>query len=143
MDISNFKLEAGEFRKIQQILASLAEKTRVDAVFLINRNGQEITHHGRADSIDVLALSSLAASNLAATFGLASVIGEAEFERIYLRGEDRSVLISPAGDYALLLFILKVENEKELNIRNLKQAALVLQDVLKKCTKRVQVVDEV
>ncbi len=143
MEISNFRLEAGEFRKIQQILASLAEKTHVDAVFLINRNGQEITHHGDSDSIDVLALSSLAASNLAATFGLASVIGESEFERIYLRGRRLSVLVCPAGEYALLLFILKVENEKALNIRNLRQAALVLQDVLKKCTKRINVADEV
>ena len=143
MEISNFRLEAGEFRKIQQILASLAEKTKVEAVFLINRNGQEITRHGNSDSIDVLALSSLAASNLAATFGLASVIGEAEFERIYLRGRRLSVLVCPAGEYALLLFILKVENEKALNIRSLRQAALVLQDVLKKCTKRINVADEV
>lgn len=143
MQISNFKLEAGEFNKIKQILGSLQRKTQVDAVFLINRNGQEITHHGQADSIDVLALSSLAASNLAATFGLASIIGETEFERIYLRGRRHSILISPAGEYALLLFVIRIENERAVNIRNLRQAVLVLSDVLNKCTKRFNVVDEV
>lgn len=143
MQIWNFKLDRGEFSKIQQILSSLAEKTQVDSVFLINRNGQEIAHQGDADAIDALALASLAASNLAATFGLATLVGEDEFDRIYLRGRRLSILVCPAGRHALLLFVIQARNEHKLDVRNLKQAALVLEDVLKKCTKRVEVVDGV
>ncbi len=143
MQIWNFKLDSDEFGKIQQILASLAEKTRVESVFLINRNGQEIAREGNTDSIDTLALSSLAASNLAATFGLASLVGEGEFERVYLRGRDFSILICPAGQHALLLFVIQAANEHKLDVRNLKQASLVLEHVLQKCTNRVEVVDGV
>lgn len=141
MQIWNFKLDRGEFKKIQQILSSLAAKTQVESVFLINRNGQEIAHEGDAESIDAMALASLAASNLAATFGLASLVGEEEFDRIYLRGRRLSILVCPAGQYALLLFVIQASKEHLLDVRNLKQAALVLDDVLKKCTKRVEVVD--
>ncbi|RPJ85647.1 MAG: roadblock/LC7 domain-containing protein, partial [Acidobacteria bacterium] len=83
MEIPNFKLEAEEYEKILLVLASLHQKLKADSVFLINRTGQEIAHEGSSNRFDVQALSSLAASNLAATFGLASVIGEREFERIY------------------------------------------------------------
>ncbi len=143
MQIWNFKLDRGEFSKIQQILSSLAKKTQVDSVFLINRNGQEITHEGDSASIDILALSSLAASNLAATFGLATMVGEQEFERIYLRGRHLSILICPTGQHALLLFVIQANKEYKLDIRNIKQAALVLEDVLNKCTNRIEVVDGV
>ena len=142
MDISNFKLEAEEFNKLQQILSSLLSKTNVDAVFLINRNGQEITHRGETDGIDAVALSSLAASNLAATFGLATILGEDQFERVYLKGEKNSILICPAGEDALLLFAVRDAKAKHIDLRNLKQAVLVLADVLKKCTTRVKVIDK-
>ncbi len=142
MEISNFRLEEGEYNKIRQVLTSLAEKTKVEAVFLINRNGQEIASHGNSREIDAVAVASLAASNLAATIGLASLIGENEFQRVYLRGRRFSMLITPAGIYALLLFVIRADKEQLLDVRNLRQAAVVLDDVLRKCSGRVQVVEE-
>lgn len=139
MEISNFKLEAQEYEKIVFILSSLHEKLKADAVFLINRNGQEIARHGKKDSIDVQALGSLAASNLAATFGLASLIGEKEFERIYHKGEKISILINPVGEYALLLLMVPVKNEKDVDLKRLRQAVMILADILRKCTRRVRV----
>lgn len=139
MEISNFKLETREYDKILFILSSLHEKLKADAVFLINRNGQGIANQGEVDSVDIQALSSLAASNLAATFGLAKLIGEGEFERIYHKGEKNSILINPIGEYALLLLVIQVKNEKGLDLKSLNQAALILEDILGKCTKRVKV----
>lgn len=139
MEISNFKLEATEYRKIVFILSSLQERVQANAIFLINRNGQEIAKHAQEDSLDVQALSSLAASNLAATFGLAALIGENEFERIYHKGEKNSILINPVGEYALLLLIVQVKNERSLDLTRVRQAVLVLTDILKKCTQRIRV----
>lgn len=139
MEISNFKLETREYDKILFILSSLHEKLKADAIFLINRNGQGIANQGEVDSVDIQALSSLAASNLAATFGLAKLIGEGEFERIYHKGEKNSILINPIGEYALLLLIVQVKNEKSLDLKSLNQAALILEDILGKCTKRTKV----
>jgi len=142
MDITNFRLEEGEFDKIQRILSSLCDMSRLDAVFLINRNGQEIARHGNADGIDIVAMSSLAASNMAATYGLANILGEEAFSRVLLKGLQHNVLISPAGDEALILSLLATDREKEFSLQRLTQASLVLGDVLKKCTSRDKVIEE-
>ena len=142
MEISNFKLEAEEFNKIQRVLSSVLEKSRVEAVYLINRNGQGIANEGNMGLVDEQALATLAASKLAATHGLANILGEEEFHIEYLRGRHLSVLISPAGKHALLLFVTQLANEKKLNVWNLKQAVLVVDDVLRKCAGRTKVVDE-
>lgn len=139
MEISNFKLESAEYEKILFIISSLQDRLKAETVFLINRNGQEIAGQGEHNSLDIQALSSLAASNLAATFGLATLIGEGEFERIYHKGEKNSILINPVGEYALLLLVIQVKNEKHIDLKSLKQAALILEDILKKCTKRMRV----
>ena len=141
--MSNFKLEAEEFSKIERVLSSVLEKSRVEAVYLINRNGQAIATEGNLGLVDKQALSTLAAGKLAATFGLASILGEEEFHIEYLRGRRISVLISPAGPHALLLFVTQLANEKKLKVWNLKQAVLVVDDVLKKSAGRMKVADEV
>jgi predicted regulator of Ras-like GTPase activity (Roadblock/LC7/MglB family) len=143
MEISNFRLEADEFNKIKRVLSSVLEKSRVEAVYLINRNGQGIANEGNLGLIDQQALATLAASKLAATYGLANILGEEEFHIEYLRGRRLSVLISPAGEHALLVFITQLANEKKLNVWNLKQAVLVVDAVLRKSAGRMKVADEV
>ncbi|RPJ54523.1 MAG: hypothetical protein EHM23_28825 [Acidobacteria bacterium] len=138
MEIPNFKLEAEEYEKILLVLASLHQKLKADSVFLINRTGQEIAHEGSSNRFDVQALSSLAASNLAATFGLASVIGEREFERIYHKGEKTNILMSPIGEFAFLLFLLRDREEHDLDLKAIRHASLILEDVLKKCSRRLR-----
>ncbi len=136
MEIPSFKLESEEYEKILFVLSSLHQKLSTRLVFLINRNGQEIGHDGEVGDLDVQALSSLAASNLAATFGLASIIGEQEFSRIYHKGERTSILITPIGEYAFLLFLATEFSEGEGELRSLKQAVMILDDILAKCVKK-------
>jgi predicted regulator of Ras-like GTPase activity (Roadblock/LC7/MglB family) len=140
MDITNFKLRPEEFGKIQLILLSLTERAGVEAIFLINRNGQEIAHSGGVDRVDIVALASLAAGSLAATSSLAGLLGESDFERIYLSGKRTSVLVTPAGEHSLLVSLIRAGGRPDL--KKLKQAALVLEHILSKCTERVKVADE-
>ncbi len=138
MEIPNFKLEAGEYEKILLVLSSLNQKLKADSVFLINRTGQEIAHDGNSNKLDIQALSSLAASNVAAIFGLASLLGEREFERIYYKGEKTSILMNPIGEFAFLLFLLRGVEEKEIDLKAIRHASLILEDVLKKCSRRLK-----
>lgn len=138
MGMLNFKLEAREYEKIVFVLSSLYQKLRVDSAFLINRNGQAIAYQGELRDLDLQALSSLAASNLAATFGLALLLGEREFERIHHKGEKSSILINPVGKHALLVLILPGNGEVGLDSLGLRQATLVLEDILSKCEERLQ-----
>lgn len=133
MEVPNFKLDSEEYDKITTILGHLIARTTAESVCLINRNGQDIAHRGGVDGIDIHALSSLAASNLAATFGLANLIGEGEFKRIYHRGQRFSIIINPVGELALILLILPANLSDRIDLRSVGQAALILEDILRKC----------
>jgi predicted regulator of Ras-like GTPase activity (Roadblock/LC7/MglB family) len=138
MEIPNFKLEVEEYEKILFILSSIHQKLAAESVYLINRNGQEIASQGGSNQMDIQAVCSLAASNLAATFGMASLIGEREFERIYHMGEKTSILMTPIGEHAFLLFLLDANKEADYDFRSLKQAGMILDDILAKCKRRTK-----
>ncbi|HSR69687.1 MAG TPA: roadblock/LC7 domain-containing protein [Acidobacteriota bacterium] len=133
MEVPNFKIEANEYQKIVLILSNVLNRTRARSVCLINRNGQDVAHTGQLDGLDIQALASLAASNLAATFGLATLIGENEFHRIYHRGRDHSIVITPVSNLALILVIVPADVKEERDWRSLGQASLILEDILRKC----------
>ncbi|HSR54012.1 MAG TPA: roadblock/LC7 domain-containing protein [Acidobacteriota bacterium] len=133
MEVPNFKIESQEYQKIVLILSNVLNRTGAKSVCLINRNGQDVAHRGSLEGLDIQALASLAASNLAATFGLATLIGEDEFHRIYHRGRNHSIVITPVSNLALILVIVPAQSEQERDWRSLGQASLILEDILRKC----------
>jgi predicted regulator of Ras-like GTPase activity (Roadblock/LC7/MglB family) len=132
MEVPVLKLHHDEFEKIEFILSSLRDKCSASSAFLISRSGQEVAYQGDRDSLDKEAISSLAAGNLAATFGLASLIGESGFERIYHRGRKTSLLISPVGEIALLLLVLPNQDREREAFTKLGQFVMLLRDLLER-----------
>ena len=68
-----------EFGIIKQIVSKLLIDANANVVFLVDKNGQQITAHGDIENLDTTSLASLTAGNVAATDGLARLIGEKEF----------------------------------------------------------------
>ncbi len=72
-------LHEQQYEQIKSVLAKL----RLDAVarvaFLANKNGHSIATEGDVSNVDTTSLASLAAGNVAATGGMAQLIGEKEF----------------------------------------------------------------
>jgi hypothetical protein len=100
----NFNLHETEFQRIRDILSKMQSELRAQLVLLINRSGQPIVISGAADNIDCTALASLAAANLAATDGLANIVGEREFSVLVHQGRRRSLFISDLlSCYALIV----------------------------------------
>ena len=94
MNPRNIVLFEGEFSRLKTILARTQRALSADLVALIERSGQTLVHDGPAQDIDLTALASLAAANLAATDGLARVVGEPEFSVLYHQGKHRNIHIS-------------------------------------------------
>lgn len=88
-------------------ITGLAQRLLLEAnsrfVGFIDRNGQPIGYAGDLPGIDRTALSSLAAGNVAATEGLARMIGEDSFCSLYHEGEKEHIYISKVGQVAILL----------------------------------------
>ncbi|HXC16107.1 MAG TPA: roadblock/LC7 domain-containing protein, partial [Holophagaceae bacterium] len=76
-----------EFKLLQEITARLAKDAQAKVVFLVDKNGQQIAAAGDVKSIDATSLASLTAGNVAATDGLAKLIGEKEFSLLFHEGE--------------------------------------------------------
>ena len=66
-------------------------------VFLVDKDGQEIASLGEVGNLDTTSLASLAAGNVAATGGMAQLIGEKEFPTLSHEGEKESIHISVIG----------------------------------------------
>jgi predicted regulator of Ras-like GTPase activity (Roadblock/LC7/MglB family) len=72
-------------------------------VFLVDKNGQQIAVHGDVGNIDTTSLASLAAGNVAATGGMALLIGEKEFPTLSHEGERESIHICIIGRVLLVV----------------------------------------
>ena len=68
-----------EYQQIKDILQRLQVDSNSKIVFLVDKNGQQIATHGDMRGVDATSLASLTAGNVAATDGLAKLIGEKEF----------------------------------------------------------------
>ncbi len=103
--MANFILYEEEFREIQACLSRLHEDAKAKLVFLIDKNGQLIANAGETGKLDTTSLASLAAGNIAATGGLAQLLGEKEFSILFHEGERDNLHISVVAQRVILVVI--------------------------------------
>lgn len=94
-----------QFRRLEESLQRLRYDANATAIFLIDRNGQQIASAGQVTDFDTTSLASLTAGNVAATDGLAKLIGEREFSVLFHEGERDHIHISVVAQRAILLVI--------------------------------------
>jgi len=87
------------------VLEELREDSNAKFVFLLDKNGQQIARTGDLGDGDPTALASLAAGNVAATEGLAQLIGETEFSTLFHEGNRDNLHISLISNKIILLII--------------------------------------
>src|SRR5712692_9423871 len=105
MTLPDLVLYDEEFRKIKESLNRLASDANANVVFLVDKNGQQIAAVGDLQSLDTTSLASLTAGNVAATDGLARLIGEREFSILFHEGEKDHLHISIVGERVILVVI--------------------------------------
>src|SRR5437899_10888168 len=86
-----------EFQQISAVCERLAREANAKIVFLVDKNGQLIASVGATQDLDTTSLASLTAGNIAATGGLAKLIGETEFTILFHEGEEDNLQISVIG----------------------------------------------
>jgi predicted regulator of Ras-like GTPase activity (Roadblock/LC7/MglB family) len=96
-------LREQQYHQIKAVLARLRMDSSARVVFLVDKDGQEIAVQGEIGNIDSTSLASLAAGNVAATGGMAQLIGEKEFPTLSHEGERESIHISVIGRLLLVI----------------------------------------
>jgi len=94
-----------EFQQIVDLADKLLREANAKAVFLVDRNGQLMAATGETEHLDTTSLASLTAGNIAATGGLAKLIGEKEFSILFHEGEKDNIHISIVADRVILVVI--------------------------------------
>jgi predicted regulator of Ras-like GTPase activity (Roadblock/LC7/MglB family) len=102
---STFVMYDEESKRINAVIDKLLREANAKVIFLVDKNGQLIASCGATEHLDTTGLASLTAGNIAATGGLAKLIGEKEFSILFHEGERDNLHISLVGDRVILVVI--------------------------------------
>lgn len=94
-----------EYRQITAMCEKLLREANARVIFLVDKNGQLIAGVGETDRFDTTSLASLTAGNIAATGGLAKLIGEKEFSILFHEGEKDNLHISIVAGRVILVVL--------------------------------------
>jgi predicted regulator of Ras-like GTPase activity (Roadblock/LC7/MglB family) len=135
---TTFNLHELEYQRIHAILAKMQSDLHAELVLLISRSGQPIVIAGSTQNIDCTALSSLAAANLAATDGLANIVGEKEFSVLVHQGRQRSLFISDLLKRFSLVLVFDASASSGLVRYKCKHTILLLENVIRDFHQRME-----
>jgi predicted regulator of Ras-like GTPase activity (Roadblock/LC7/MglB family) len=116
-----------EYQQIKEILSRLQSDSNSKIVFLVDKNGQQIAAHGDMKGVDATSLASLTAGNVAATDGLAKLIGEKEFSILFHEGERDNIHISLVAQRVILVVIFDEKSSLGLVRLRVKKASQELE----------------
>ena len=126
---ADFVLYEEEFRNLEEALRRLRQEANAKAVFLIDKNGQQIAAAGEIEQFDTTSLASLTAGNVAATDGLAKLIGEREFSVLFHEGQQDHIHISIVAKRAILVVIFDDRSSLGLVRLRVKRASVDLEKI--------------
>jgi predicted regulator of Ras-like GTPase activity (Roadblock/LC7/MglB family) len=127
-----------EFNQIKQVISKLRVDANAKVVFLVDKNGQQIAAHGDIENLDTTSLASLTAGNVAATDGLAKLIGEKEFSILFHEGEKDNIHISIVAQRVILVVIFDERSSLGLVRLRVKKASEELNRVFGNIMSKVE-----
>ena len=127
-----------EFQKIKEALLRLRQDANANVVFLVDKNGQQIAAVGDVASLDTTSLASLTAGNVAATDGLARLIGEKEFSILFHEGEKDNIHISIVALRVILVVIFDERSSLGLVRLRVRRATAELDRIFEEITAKVE-----
>jgi predicted regulator of Ras-like GTPase activity (Roadblock/LC7/MglB family) len=126
----NLVIYEEEFDRINSLLARLWVDANAKIVFLVDKNGQQIAAKGDLEKVDATSLASLTAGNVAATDGLARLIGEKEFSILFHEGERDNIHISIIGQRLILVVIFDERSSLGLVRLRVRKTAAEMEEVI-------------
>jgi predicted regulator of Ras-like GTPase activity (Roadblock/LC7/MglB family) len=125
-----------ELKRINAVIEKLLRESNSKVIFLVDKNGQLISAVGETEHLDTTSLASLTAGNIAATGGLAKLIGEKEFSILFHEGEKDNLHISIVAGRVILVVIFDQRSSLGLVRLRVKKASdelgVVFEDLARK-----------
>ena len=123
-------------KQILEVTERLVGDANAKAVFLVDKNGQLVGEAGELDGVDTTSLASLVAGNIAASGGLAKLIGEDEFPTHFHQGERDNMHITLVAKRIILVVIFDDRSSLGLVRLRVKKSTVNLAELFEKIYKR-------
>jgi len=138
MQGSDFVMYEEEFKQIDEELNRLLAQSNAKVVFLVDKNGQLIAATGETEDLDTTSLASLTAGNIAATGGMAKLLGEKEFSILFHEGQRDNIHISIISQRVILVVIFDQRSSLGLVRLRVKKSADALAVIFNQLLQKVE-----
>ncbi len=125
-----------DFRKILAVTQRLVKDANAKGIFVVDRNGQLIGEAGEMRGIDTTSLASLTAGCIAATGGLAKIVGEDEFPIHFHQGQRDNLHITLVGQRMILVVVFDERSSLGLVRLRVKKAGAELAKIFEEIRKK-------
>ena len=130
MAVSDLVLHEADHERLEAILDRLRQDANAKLAFLIDKNGQQLAVAGHLNGLDPTSLAALTAGNVAATDGLAKLLGETEFSTLFHEGEHDHLHINVVSGRAILVVIFDERSSLGLVRLRVKKGSIELSTIL-------------
>jgi predicted regulator of Ras-like GTPase activity (Roadblock/LC7/MglB family) len=135
---SQLVLYEEDHRKILAVIGRLVREANAKGVFVVDKNGQLIGEAGEVRGIDSTSLASLTAGSIAATGGLAKIIGEEDFPIHFHQGVRDNLHITTVAKRMILVVIFDERSSLGLVRLRVKKAGTELDRIFEDVRKRAE-----
>ncbi|MDJ0867970.1 MAG: roadblock/LC7 domain-containing protein [Myxococcota bacterium] len=125
-----------DYRKVLGVCERLARDAHAKGVFVVDKNGQLLAEAGDVRGIDTTSLASLTAGSIAATGGLAKIIGEEEFPIHYHQGQRDNLHMTVVARRIILVVIFDERSSLGLVRLRVKKAGAELARLFEEIQKK-------
>jgi predicted regulator of Ras-like GTPase activity (Roadblock/LC7/MglB family) len=127
-----------DHRRILTVIGRLVREANAKGVFVVDKNGQLIAEAGEVRGIDSTSLASLTAGSIAATGGLAKIIGEEDFPIHFHQGTRDNLHITTVARRMILVVIFDERSSLGLVRLRVKKAGTELEKLFDEVRKRAE-----
>jgi predicted regulator of Ras-like GTPase activity (Roadblock/LC7/MglB family) len=138
MAVADLVILENDHTRFLSAMERLRHEANARLVFLLDKNGQQIASAGELGSMDPTSLASLTAGNVAATDGLAKLIGEREFSILFHEGEHDNLHINVIGGLVILVVLFDERSSLGLVRLRVKKASVELGSVVEEIVLRAE-----
>ena len=127
-----------DYRRILAVVQRLVQDANAKGVFVVDRNGQLIGEAGEMRGIDTTSLASLTAGCIAATGGLAKIVGEDEFPVHFHQGQRDNLHMTLVAGRIILVVVFDDRSSLGLVRLRVKKAGGELAKIFEEIQKKTE-----
>ncbi|HKA15105.1 MAG TPA: roadblock/LC7 domain-containing protein [Myxococcota bacterium] len=127
-----------DYRRILGVVQRLVRDANAKGVFVVDRNGQLIAEAGEMRGIDTTSLASLTAGCIAATGGLAKLVGEEDFPVHFHQGQRDNLHITLVSHRIILVVVFDDRSSLGLVRLRVKKAGGELAKIFEEIQKKTE-----